>query len=126
LAGIRFSARAGSFSLCQDQLWVSSRLLSSEYRGFSPEVKQWGMKLTTFLYIIVDEPVKLKAKFGSAVSQKKYMKMEVRILCSRVRFPAGAGNFSLHQRVQNGSGAHPASYPMDTRCSFPGGKAAGV
>jgi hypothetical protein len=31
---------------------------------------------------------------------------------SRVRFPAGAGNFSLHHRVQNGSGAHPASYPM--------------
>jgi hypothetical protein len=24
---------------------------------------------------------------------------------SRVRFPAGAGNFSLHHRVQNGSGA---------------------
>jgi hypothetical protein len=32
---------------------------------------------------------------------------------SRVRFPAGAGNFSLHHRcVQNGSGAHPACYPM--------------
>jgi hypothetical protein len=31
---------------------------------------------------------------------------------SRVRFPAGAGDFSLHHRVQNGSGAHPASYPM--------------
>jgi hypothetical protein len=29
-------------------------------------------------------------------------------------------------RVQNGSGAHPASYPMGTRGSFPGGKAAGV
>jgi hypothetical protein len=29
-------------------------------------------------------------------------------------FPAGAGNFSLHHRVQNGSGAHPASYPMGT------------
>jgi hypothetical protein len=26
--------------------------------------------------------------------------------------------------VQNGSGAHPASYPMGTRGSFPGGKAA--
>jgi hypothetical protein len=25
---------------------------------------------------------------------------------SRVRFPAGAGNFSLHHRVLNGSGAH--------------------
>jgi hypothetical protein len=34
---------------------------------------------------------------------------------SRVRFPAGAGNFSLHRRVQNGSGAHPTSYPMCTR-----------
>jgi hypothetical protein len=45
---------------------------------------------------------------------------------SRVRFPAEAGYFSLHHRVQNGSGAHPASYPMGTRGSFPGGKAAGA
>jgi hypothetical protein len=45
---------------------------------------------------------------------------------SRVRFPAGAGNFSLHHRVQNGSGAHQASYPMGTGDSFPGGKAAGA
>jgi hypothetical protein len=44
---------------------------------------------------------------------------------STVQFPAGAGNFSLHHRVQNGSGAHPASYPMGTRGSFPGVKAAG-
>jgi hypothetical protein len=43
---------------------------------------------------------------------------------SRIRFPAGAGNFSLHHRVQNGSGAHPASYPVGTGGSFPGGKAA--
>jgi hypothetical protein len=40
---------------------------------------------------------------------------------SRVRFPAGAGNFSLHYRIQNGSGAHSASYPMGNR-----GKAAGA
>jgi hypothetical protein len=46
---------------------------------------------------------------------------------SRVRFPAGAGNISLHHRcVHNGSGAHPASYPTGTRVSFPGGKAAGT
>jgi hypothetical protein len=44
---------------------------------------------------------------------------------SRVRFPAGAGNF-FHRRVQNGSGAHPASYPMGTRGSLPGDKAAGA
>jgi hypothetical protein len=43
---------------------------------------------------------------------------------SGIRFPAGAGKFSLHHRVQNGTGAHPASYPMGTRGSFPGGKAA--
>jgi len=35
-----------------------------------------------------------------------------------------AGNFSLHHRVQNGSGAHPASYPMGNRGSFPGVKRA--
>jgi hypothetical protein len=45
---------------------------------------------------------------------------------SRIRFPARAGNFSLHHRVQNSSGAHPASYPMGTRGSFHGGKAAGA
>jgi hypothetical protein len=45
---------------------------------------------------------------------------------SRVRFPAEAGNSSLHHRVQDGPGAHPASYPMGTRGSFPGGKAANV
>jgi hypothetical protein len=38
----------------------------------------------------------------------------------RVRFPAGAGNFSLHHRIQNSSEAHPASYPMGIRGSFPG------
>jgi hypothetical protein len=44
---------------------------------------------------------------------------------SRVRFPVVAGNLSLHHRVQNGSGAHPASYQMGTRGSSPGDKAAG-
>jgi hypothetical protein len=44
---------------------------------------------------------------------------------SRVRFPAGVVNFSLHHRVQNGSGAHPASYPVGTRGSLPGVKRPG-
>jgi hypothetical protein len=38
----------------------------------------------------------------------------------------GAGNLSLHHRVQNDSGTNPASYPMGTRGSLPGSKAAGV
>jgi hypothetical protein len=45
---------------------------------------------------------------------------------SRVRFPARVESFSLHHCVLNGSGAHPASYPMGTRGSIPGGKAAGA
>jgi hypothetical protein len=45
---------------------------------------------------------------------------------SRVRFQTGAGSSSLHYRVQNGSGDHPASYPMGTRGSFSGSKAAGA
>jgi len=45
---------------------------------------------------------------------------------SRVRLPVGTGNCFLHHRVQHGSGVHPASYPMGTRGSFAGGKAAGA
>jgi hypothetical protein len=45
---------------------------------------------------------------------------------SRVRFPAGAGNFSPYHRVHNGAGAHPASYSMGIRGPFPGGKADGT
>jgi hypothetical protein len=44
---------------------------------------------------------------------------------SRVSFPAGDRNFSLHHRGQNGSGVHPASYPGGTRGSFRGVKRPG-
>jgi hypothetical protein len=44
----------------------------------------------------------------------------------RVWFLGGwAGNFSLHHRVQNSSGAHPASYPVGTGSYFPGVKQPG-
>jgi hypothetical protein len=39
-----------------------------------------------------------------------------------VRSPTGAG-FSSSPCVQTGSGTHPASYPMGTGGSFPGGNA---
>jgi hypothetical protein len=41
---------------------------------------------------------------------------------TEVRFSAGARDVSLLSSVQTGSGAHPASYPMDTGGSFPGVK----
>jgi hypothetical protein len=40
-----------------------------------------------------------------------------------VRSPTGAEDFSSSPCVQTGSGAHPASYPVGTGGSFPGGKA---
>jgi hypothetical protein len=42
-----------------------------------------------------------------------------------VRIPARAVNFSPHHRVQNDSGAHPASCPMGTRGYFHGMKRPG-
>jgi hypothetical protein len=78
--------------------------------------------------------MQLKWTFQCAISLQKSRDSSVGIVLgygmddrgSRVRFPAGAGNFSLHHRVQNGSGAHQASYTMGTKSSFPGGKAAGA
>jgi hypothetical protein len=43
---------------------------------------------------------------------------------SGVRVLAGVGDFYLHHRVQIGSGAHPASYPVGAGGLFPWGKAA--
>jgi hypothetical protein len=42
---------------------------------------------------------------------------------SGVRVMDEAGNFSLYHRVQTGSGAHPASYPVGTKGSLSGGDA---
>jgi len=43
---------------------------------------------------------------GFKEQQKKYkIDREIHDFFGRVRFPAGAGKFSLHHRVQNGSGA---------------------
>jgi hypothetical protein len=41
-------------------------------------------------------------------------------------FLYASDSFCIYHRVQNGSGAHPASYPMVITDSFPGGKAAGA
>jgi hypothetical protein len=65
---------------------------------------------STFTYL--PEPGKLSRYIDEAISWK-----------AGVLFPAGARNFSLLHTVQTGSGAHPASSPMGTGDSFPGGKA---
>jgi hypothetical protein len=90
--------------------------LRSKYSPQRPVLKS-NTKIDVFIYIVTygeyDDSVGIALGYGLDEPG------------SGVRLPAGAGNFSLHHRVQNGSGAYPASYPMGTRGSFPGGKAAG-
>jgi hypothetical protein len=45
---------------------------------------------------------------------------------SRVRFPLGARDISLHHNVQTGSKVQPAFYAIRIEHSFPGGKAVGA
>jgi hypothetical protein len=99
--------------------------LTSELRGTIPPLPQYAFMASCpveaqgQLYLCFG----IKSRDGSVGIALGY-RLDDR--GSRVRFPAEAGNFSLHHRVQNGSGAHPASYPMDNWGSFLGGKAAGA
>jgi hypothetical protein len=45
---------------------------------------------------------------------------------ARVRFPAGARDFSLLHSMQTGSGVHTALYPLDMGGYFPGCNASRV
>jgi hypothetical protein len=67
--------------------------------------------------------IRMSKSRGSSIGIATGYGMDYR--SSGVPFSAGAGSFFLHH-IQNGSGAHPASYPMSTGGSFPGGKAAGT
>jgi hypothetical protein len=82
---------------------------------------KFSQLILNFSFLIV--PLTLKSRDSSVGIATDYGLDDWMI---GVRIPAGAGNFSLRHRVQTGSGAHPASYPMGTRGSFPGGKAAGA
>jgi hypothetical protein len=69
-------------------------------------------------------PSSTEIKKGAWIAQRYSARLRAR--WSRFRIPAGTGNISPHHRVQNGSGAHLASYSMGTSGSFPGGKTAGA
>jgi hypothetical protein len=100
----------GSLHACHAKGASSSKTWISNLGAFYNEIK------STLILFLVSRDSSVGIALGYGLDDRG----------SRVRFPARAGNFSLHHRVQNGSGAHPASYPMGTRGSFPGGKAAGA
>jgi hypothetical protein len=101
---------------------IQVRLLLNKFhatRNQSPSSRNVMVSLKTLYIHILDPTRKSDSSVGIALGYG----LDDR--GSRFRFLAGAGNFSLHHRVQNGSGAPSASYSMGTRGSFPGGKAAG-
>jgi hypothetical protein len=53
-----------------------------------------------------------------SLSGKKVFIIKLQIVKKKER-----ENFFPHYRIQNGSGAHPASYPIGIKDSFPGCKA---
>jgi hypothetical protein len=71
-------------------------------------------------YFHFSKPLAIYVSYSSV---GKALGCEVDDRGSRIRFQAGAGNFSLRHRFQNGSGAHLTSYSMSTRGPFPGGEA---
>jgi hypothetical protein len=69
---------------------------------------------------------KIKHNLLSGAGIAQWYSAGLRAGWSGVRVQVGGGNFSPHLRVHTGSGNHPASYPMGTGDSSPGGKAAGT
>jgi hypothetical protein len=63
--------------------------------------------------------VKLQILMGAKIAQSGYGLGDQGLILDR-----GQGFFSLCHCMQTSSGAHPASYTVGTRGSFPGGKVA--
>jgi hypothetical protein len=61
--------------------------------------------------------LEISENYKRQYSDNSYLRI---IICTHLN------HYKISNCVQNGSGAHPASYPMSTGSSFPGGKAAGA
>jgi hypothetical protein len=95
-----------------------------------PSVLKWYLKMCPDIFLprphkitYHNHPLSSKRRDSSVGIELSYWLID---RGSRLWFPAEAGDFSFHHRVQSDSAAHPASYPIGTRGSFPGGKAGGA
>jgi hypothetical protein len=84
----------------------------------------WEFKGLHYLIVVMTQVSIIIKIIGAGIGQ--WYSTRLRAGWSGVRVQVGAGNFSPHHRIQTDSGAHPTSYPMGTRGSFPGGKVAGA
>jgi hypothetical protein len=100
-------------------VWLKRRRLYGHIIPFLPNVYP-----TMFVHTNSKFCLQPGCPKGAGIAQ--WFSAGLRAGWSVVRIPAETGNLPLHHCIQTGSGAHPASYPMGTGGSFPGGKAAGA
>jgi len=100
-------ARQSTSSIQDEQqtFWTVNEYHTMEISGISYELKL--LATTTHVFVICvslisNDNLLAGTALGYGLDDRG----------SRVRFLAGTGTFSLHHRIQNNSGAHPASYPM--------------
>jgi hypothetical protein len=104
--------------VCQG-FWGKLRNVSVRIAGNLAEIRRieiWRFTTTLTCCILSGNCISCRSRWA------QWYRAGLRGGWSVVRVPAGAGNFPLHHHVQTGSGAHPVSYPMGTRGSFPVGE----
>jgi hypothetical protein len=104
--------------------WYLVKPFSSHRYSFADFNLNLGVRCETFTSSWKRTAVAPVFKHGNDITVSNYT--PISILNDFPKCFNLSGNFSLRHRVQTGSGAHSTSYPMGTRGSFPGGKAAGA
>jgi hypothetical protein len=102
---------------CSDCLWCICTTRMHSCPSSRVCVNKWG-------WAVVEQSSDWRSGFGPVwwdAGNSLRSSSGLRAGCSGVRIPIGARNFS-HHYVQTSSGAHPASYTMGPRGSFPGVK----
>jgi hypothetical protein len=99
--------------------------------GYSQRKMKSGSKCQThsrYIISVTKHPGQLSFKIQIFPRPLCFKSLQVLLplIFSLELFPTGTENFSLHHRVQNGSGAHLASYPKGTRSCLAGRKAAEI
>jgi hypothetical protein len=96
-------------------------VLCSQEPGTGPHLKPDESSSHPYFLLLEDSLYLILMTRGSSGSIVSEYRLDDRVI--EVRSPTEAEDFSSSPCVQTGSGAHPASYPMGTGGSFPGGKA---
>jgi hypothetical protein len=123
-SGVQVSLGTGNFSLWHRVQTGSGAQLPSYPMGTRGSFLG-GVKLTTHLLLV---PTSNNAWRHTSTPQYAFMawsSVKAQTTDDRVSISGTCWEISPHHRVQTGCGAHPASCPIGTTCSFPGLKRPG-